>query len=137
MIFPDFFWTNKKSKILSRFQYKHKSKYSLQDTPAHGACSLIDLKFLKEIGGYNEKFDRQDGYYLWCSILLRKYNIMHCGLPLFFYRKHKKNLSNNQKKILETRINIINFFLKSKNQLLVSDLERQKVMVEKKLKKLN
>ena len=66
---------------------------------------------MRKIGGYNEKFDRQDGYYLWLSILLKKKSIIHSTQPLFFYRKHKNNLSKNKKKILKTRIKILNYFL--------------------------
>ena len=66
--------------------------------------------FIK-IGGYNEKFDRQDGYYIWFSILFNKLEIMHYEKPLFYYRKHGKNLSREMKKILKTRLNILKHLL--------------------------
>ena len=135
MIFPNFFWINKKEKILSQFFYRKKKVYTLEDHPAHGACSLIELKFLKRIGGYSENFDRQDGFYLWLSILLKNHNIMHYDKPLFFYRKHNRNLSNNKKKILKTKIKIINFFLKK--DLLNKTLLKLKFLSKEKLKKLN
>ena len=111
MVFPNFFKINENNKVLYKYSYIHKKKYTIKDAPAHGACSLIDLSFLRKIGGYNEKFDRQDGYYLWLSILFKKKSIIHTNQPLFFYRKHKNNLSKNKKKILKTRIKILNFFL--------------------------
>jgi 5-hydroxyisourate hydrolase-like protein (transthyretin family) len=111
MVFSNFFRINENNKVLYKHAYRHKKNYSIKDTPAHGACSLIDLNFLRKIGGYNEKFDRQDGYYLWLSILLKKKSIIHSTQPLFFYRKHKNNLSKNKKKILKTRIKILNYFL--------------------------
>ena len=111
LIFPDFYWINNKSKILSRFKYKHKTSYTVQDSPAHGACSLINKKYLKKIGCYNEKFDRQDGYYIWFLILFNKFKIIHYKKPLFYYRKHKKNLSKKTKKILTVRMNILKYFI--------------------------
>ena len=98
LIFPDYYWVNDKSKILSRFKYKHKRNYTLKDLPAHGACSLINKKVLIKIGGYSEKFDRQDGYYIWFLILFSQFKIMHYEKPLFYYRKHGKNLSRGSQK---------------------------------------
>ena len=51
MIFPDFYNVNVKSKIKSIFKYKHKLYYNFNDQPAHGACSLINLQFLKKLAG--------------------------------------------------------------------------------------
>jgi len=111
LIFPDYYWVDKKSKVMSRFKYKHKTNYTLKDLPAHGACSLINKKVLTKIGCYNEKFDRQDGYYIWFLILFNQFKIMHCAEPLFYYRKHGKNLSSSVKKILSTRLSILRYFL--------------------------
>ena len=111
LIFPDYYVVNNKSKILSRFKYKHKTYYTLKDLPAHGAGSLINKKMLIKIGGYSEKFDRQDGYYIWFSILFNQLKIMHYGKSLYYYRKHDKNLSKKVKKILATRLNILRYFL--------------------------
>lgn len=131
MIFPNFFKINEKSKIISKYRYKTKSKYSLYDEPAHGACCLINVKFLKKIGGYNELFDRQDGYYLWYSILSRKKSICHINKFLFYYRMHQHNLSKQKKKILLTRLRIINFFLKK--NLFIKEFNYQKKITKKKL----
>ena len=116
MVFPNFKWINSNGKVLTKFTYKNKPKYFLNDQPAHGACSLIDLKFLKQLGGYCEKFDRQDGFYIWLAILLKKYEINNSKENLFFYRKHQKNLSKNKLKILQTRLKIINNFLNKNRQ---------------------
>ena len=40
----DYYLVDKKSKVMSRFKYKHKTNYTLKDLPAHGACSLINKK---------------------------------------------------------------------------------------------
>ena len=115
LIFCDYYNIDSKSKILSRFKYKHKKKYNIMDAPAHGACSLINKKNYLKIGGYNDLFDRQDGYYLWILMNLNDLKILHLRKPLFFYRKHGNNLSNDKLKILKTRFKIIHFFLQKKN----------------------
>ena len=135
LIFPDFYWTNNKSKILSRFKYKHKTNYTAKDSPAHGACSLINKKFLIKIGGYNEKFDRQDGYYIWFLILFNKLKIIHYKKPLFYYRKHEKNLSKKIKKILTVRLSILRYFI-NKNIKFKSILQLHKRNTIKRLNSL-
>ena len=115
LIFCDYYNIDSKSKVLSRYKYKHKKKYTIMDTPAHGACSLINKKNYLKIGGYNNLFDRQDGYYLWILMNLNDFKILHLQKPLFFYRKHGKNLSNDKLKILKTRFKIIHYLLQKKN----------------------
>ena len=124
-----------KSKILSRFKYKHKKSFNIMDSPAHGACSLINKKNYLKIGGYNKLFDRQDGYYLWILMNLNNLKILHLQKPLFFYRKHGKNLSNDKLKILKTRIKIILYFLYKKNvpQTFYFSLEKLLKQTKKKL----
>ena len=112
LIFPNFYTFNNSSKKMKFNRYENKKNYNIDDKPAHGACCLINKKIFNKIGGYNTKFDRQDGYYLWLILLLNKYQISHCKKPLFFYRKHNKSLSKNLIKILTVRLDIINFFSK-------------------------
>ena len=72
MVFPNFNWINSNGKkFYLNSLIKNKPKYFLNDQPAHGACSLIDLKFLKQLGGYCEKFDRQDGFIFGSRFYLR------------------------------------------------------------------
>ena len=114
LVFPNFYELENKSKRKKIYKYQHKQFYGFGDQPAHGACSLINKRIFYKIGGYNNKFDRQDGYYIWFAILSNNYNIKHCKKPLFYYRKHGKNLSKNSKKILQTRLNILRYFSKTK-----------------------
>ena len=86
----------------------------LLDQPAHGAChgrkeNLID------IGGYDEEFNCQDGYYLWLQFI-KKYKVGNVNLPLFFYRQHKSSLSKNTEKILLNRSKIIRNFTEITNK---------------------
>ena len=114
LVFCDFYNFNDGSKKFSRYSYKTKKNFDIQDNPAHGACSLISKKIFKKIGCYNNEWDRQDGYYIWLAFLLNNYRIIHCKKPLFFYRKHNNNLSSDFVKIIKTRLEILNFFSKIK-----------------------
>ena len=114
LVFPNFYTFNNSSKKIKLNCYKNKKNYNVDDKPVHGACCLINKKIFNKIGGYNTKFDRQDGYYLWLVFLLNKYRVSHCKKPLFFYRKHNKSLRKNLIKILTVRLDIINFFSKKK-----------------------
>ena len=50
-----------------------------------------------DIGGYDEEFNCQDGYYLWLKFI-KKYVVRNVNLPLFYYRQHEKSLTKNNKK---------------------------------------
>ena len=106
MIFCDYFIVNQKGQVIDQF-YRHEiKKMKLKNQPAHGACSLLNLKIIKEIGGYDEQFNCQDGVDLWFS-LIKKYKIKNVNLPLFYYRQHEKSLTQNKIKILNTRNKIL------------------------------
>ena len=93
MVFPDYYEVDINGKKILRFVRHNFKKVDLKDQPAHGACSLIRLSILKKIGGYDEKFMCQDGYYIWMKLL--KYNVKNINKPLFYYRKHGSNLTSN------------------------------------------
>ena len=107
MVFCNYYLTNSRGQIIDQF-YRHEfDKVKLMDQPAHGACSLIKTKILKEMGGYDEQFNCQDGVDLWFRII-GKYKVKNVSLPLFFYRQHRKSISKNLKKIYKTRDKILN-----------------------------
>ena len=135
LVFPDYFLINKDSKIIKKYTYKHKFKYTIKDPPAHGACSLINKNILKNIGGYNKKFDRQDGHYIWLSILYNNFSIKHLRLSLFYYRKHQTNMTRDRLKILNARLKILNFFLNKMNDKQVLLSKKKQTLT--KIKKLN
>lgn len=115
MIFPDYFNIDKFGNIMNRVRrHDFNKEVSLFDLPAHGACTMIRTKLLKELGGYDESFDRQDGYDLWLKVIF-KFKVLNLNEPLFFYRQHGSNLTRNNYDLLKTRAAIKEKFIKDNN----------------------
>lgn len=72
------------------------------DLPAHGACTMIRKRVLKSVGGYDQEFNRQDGYEIWLKIM-RRFGLGHVETPLFYYRQHNDSLSRDQSALLTSR----------------------------------
>jgi glycosyltransferase involved in cell wall biosynthesis len=120
LIFPDYYNIDENGNIIEEIKRHNFSKdVKLFDQPAHGACTLIRSKILKSIGGYDEEFNRQDGYDIWLKIT-ELYRVKNISLPLFYYRQHSKSITKNEKKLYKTRTKIINKNLNKKN---VEDLK--------------
>jgi len=114
MIFPDYYNIDKFGNVINRVRRHDFSKeVSLFDLPAHGACTMIRTQLLKDLGGYDENFDRQDGYDLWLKVIF-KFKVLNLNEPLFFYRQHGSNLTSNDYNLLKTRAAIKEKFIKSK-----------------------
>ncbi len=120
MVFPDYYEVDVNGKIISRFVRHNFKKVNLKDQPAHGACSLIRLSLLKKIGGYDEKFMCQDGYYIWMKLL--KYKVKNINKPLFYYRKHGLNLTSNISFINKTKTRILDYVNKKSKKRAVAIL---------------
>ena len=116
MVFPDYFLVDTQGEVLER-QKRHDfdNEVKLFDQAAHGACTMIRVQFLREIGGYDESFSCQDGYELWVKFT-SKFKVSNINEPLFFYRKHGKNLTSNEDKILDTRATINSKYVKKFNK---------------------
>lgn len=108
LVFPDYYQVDAQGHILSQTRRDNfnDQTVTLQDRPAHGACTLIRKSCLEHLGGYSEEFTCQDGYELWLRFI-EKYKVGNINLPLFFYRQHDKNLTKDDQKILETRSRIL------------------------------
>ena len=106
LVFPDYYEVDKNGKIIGQVRRHDFKKVKLLDQPAHGACTMIRKENLLDIGGYDEEFNCQDGYYLWLKFI-KKYVVRNVNLPLFYYRQHQNSLTNNSKRILFNRSRII------------------------------
>lgn len=111
LVFPDYYYVDangNRTGIEQRHNFE--KEVSLFDQPAHGACTMIRLQFLKELGGYNESFTCQDGYDLWIKFITH-HKVSNINIPLFSYRRHGQNLTTNEEKILKTRKQIKSAFV--------------------------
>lgn len=116
MVYPDYFQINKKGEIIDYFRKKKLGQdFKLLDLPALGACTMMRKSCYQVIGGYRDDIRMQDNYDLWLKFIakFKPYNI---NLPLFYYRRHRSNISNRTKKILQTRRYIKEKFLQGKNK---------------------
>ena len=113
-IFPDYYEVDQNNNILHLIRRHDFENVKLFDTPAHGACSLFRTKTLILNGGYDENFSAQDGVDIWLRFY-KKFKVMNINIPLFYYRRHGFNLTENKKKILENRNKIL--FKNNKNKI--------------------
>jgi glycosyltransferase involved in cell wall biosynthesis len=103
MVFPDYYLIDEFGRIFAH--EKREKMYEnnhVSDIPANGACCLIRTNILEDVGGYREDLGVQDGYDLW-NKLNGKYKIANVNVPLFYYRRHKNNLTNKSHQILSAR----------------------------------
>lgn len=111
LVFPDYYYVDKEGNTTGEERrHDFDKEVSLYDQPAHGACTMIRLEFLKRVGGYNENFNCQDGYDLWLKFITH-YKVTNINRPLFFYRRHGHNLTANEHRVLSTRRQIKEAFV--------------------------
>lgn len=111
LVFPDYYYVNEAGhRTGEERRHNFEKEVSLYDQPAHGACTMIRLEYLKVLGGYNESFTCQDGYDLWLKFITH-YRVTNINKPLFSYRRHSDNLTLNEEKILATRKKIKEHFV--------------------------
>jgi glycosyltransferase involved in cell wall biosynthesis len=103
LVYPDYYTIDPSGKIIEQVRRKKlNDEVKLLDLPAHGACTMFRTNVLRQIGGYIEEFDCQDGYELWLRFI-KKHQPYNVNIPLFYYRQHPASLTNNKSHILETR----------------------------------
>jgi glycosyltransferase involved in cell wall biosynthesis len=131
LVFPDYFYVNAEGlKTGEEKRHNFEKEVSLYDQPAHGACTMVRLEFLKDLGGYNESFTCQDGYDLWIKFIMH-HKVTNVSQPLFSYRRHGNNLTTNEERILDTRKKIKELFvdqnLKTKRTVCVIPVRSTKI----------
>ena len=103
LVFPNYYYVDGNGEITGEERrHDFEKEVSLYDQPAHGACTMVRLAFLRDLGGYNESFTCQDGYDLWIKFILH-HKVTNVKQPLFSYRRHGQNLTTNELRILTTR----------------------------------
>jgi len=103
LVFPDYFLIDDYGGII-RFEGRQTIHHSnhLLGMPANGACTLVRKKVLEKLGGYREDLGAQDGFDLWTKVL-REHKCGNVNIPLFYYRKHGENLTQDHVRILNAR----------------------------------
>jgi len=106
MVFPDYYYVDENDWIIGQERrHDFQNSVKLLDQPANGACTLIRKCSLIGLGGYCEDYRCQDGYDLWLQFI-EKHEVRNVNLPLFYYRRHGNNLTENNELILTTRATI-------------------------------
>lgn len=99
----DYFFVDDRGETIGQFYKNTAIDFAKRpDIPMHGACCLIRSEFLRGQGGYNVDVLMQDGYDIWLA-LSGAGKGEHINLPLFSYRRHSKNLSNDSDRLIEAR----------------------------------
>ena len=107
MVFGDYYIIDENENIVEHFQRHNFNKdVNLLDQPAHGACTMFRIECLRQLGGYDETINRQDGYELWLRFI-EKYKVNNINEPIFYYRQHDNNLTSKEDELLDTRTQIL------------------------------
>ena len=106
LVFPDYYQVDEAGNMLQLVRRHNFEEVDLLDQPAHGACTMIRRELLRELGGYDESFRRQDGYELWIRFV-RRYEVKNINLPLFYYRQHGSSLTRDETELFGTRNQIL------------------------------
>ncbi len=106
LVFPDYYVIDDAGGIMS-FERRRTlgDDNHLMDVPPNGACTMIRVDVLRKIGGYREDLKAQDGYDVWTRIA-KHHKCANVNLPLFYYRRHGANLTNNEQRVLSARRSI-------------------------------
>ncbi len=121
LVYSDYYLVDKNKNILSLEKQFNRSGSIDNDKPVLAACCLIRKNAIFSVNLYDERFNRQDGYDLWYK-LIKNYKLQHVSLPLFFYRRHDKNLTTNQNKLYKVRTKILRKFSEKKKKIINLDV---------------
>ena len=103
LVFPDYYLVTESGEVFShQRREKITEKNHLLDVPANGACTMIRIEALRALGGYREDLGAQDGFDLWSKILDHR-KFANINLPLFFYRRHGRNMTERASLIQDAR----------------------------------
>ena len=103
LVFPDYYLVTEVGEIFSHERReKITEKNHLLDMPANGACTLVRTELIRSHGGYREDLGAQDGLDLWTKIHDHR-KFANINLPLFYYRRHGRNLTGRASLIQNAR----------------------------------
>jgi glycosyltransferase involved in cell wall biosynthesis len=103
LVYPNYTYVDEHGTYLGvEYRKKIGTEAKLLDLPPHGACTMVRARILKSVGGYDERYDAQDGHELWLKVLHRS-RVANVSTPLFFYRQHAGSISRDEGRLLSAR----------------------------------
>ena len=104
MVFPDYYLIDVNGEIIS-LESRKKFFYTnhMLDMPPNGACAMVRKSLYEKLNGYREDLGVQDGFDLWSRINKSGFLCNNVNLPLFYYRRHEQNITNDVERILSAR----------------------------------
>jgi len=106
LVYGNYYYTDEKGHVLGA---ERRPKLGEEDAsghlPPHGACTMVNTRALKTVGGYSEDVNAQDGWELWFKFL-RRVKSVQLDVPIFYYRQHQQSLSRNSDRMLNARTDI-------------------------------
>lgn len=106
IVFPDYIEVDTDGNLLHRVsRFDFENEVQVYDTPAHGACTLVEKKAYFDVGGHLDGIVCQDGVDLWLS-MTETHKVSNLNIPLFYYRKHLASITQNIPMILKNRVAI-------------------------------
>jgi CMP-N-acetylneuraminic acid synthetase len=95
MVYPDYYVVNEEGDILEcrRYGMPKEEEKLLERTPL-GSCALFRRSCYDEIGGYDDSLRFEEDYDFWLRFI-KHFKIKNIDIPLFYYRRHGKNKSEN------------------------------------------
>jgi glycosyltransferase involved in cell wall biosynthesis len=119
LVYGDFYYIDVKGNVIGKEnrQLRGKDTQKAEIFAPHGACSLIRMKHIKKVGGYDISINAQDGWDIWLK-LKKLGTCKKVDWPLFYYRQHDLSLSRDREKVINARNEIIDQQLQSTNLLI-------------------
>lgn len=116
LVFGDWYLVDADGNVIGiERRHDFDKEVKLLDEPAHGACTLFRVEALRHLDGYDETLSRQDGYELWLRFI-DEYKVKSLNIPIFYYRRHGENLTSDERKLLDTRAEILRKHAKRKQK---------------------
>jgi CMP-N-acetylneuraminic acid synthetase len=106
LVYPDYYKMDSEGRVgemVRREKIDH--EWDMYDKAPHGACTMFRTEMMRQLEGYDTKFECQDGVAMWLKFIGR-YNPYNINIRLFYYRKHGVSLSYDVSHVAKERTRI-------------------------------
>ena len=103
MVYGNYFYVDIEGQVLD-MENRHKlgDEDKAGHLAPHGACTMFHIRALKNVGGYSEVVNAQDGWDLWYK-LYNRIGAASLNVPIFYYRQHGDSMSRDYGRLLDAR----------------------------------